>query len=170
MHRKWERRNHRAPHPTSPHPLRDKTEKAIHRKHQGPEKARDSTAVTTACFVQNKNLRKNERSSEIPSLKFQVAAVMVEKDNDRGEDMRVDLNEGCAFRFISVFSRNFGICRFFPIGKYRNFGKILKKTEEHSSLRSTLRTPTRGVSLVFLSFLCVAAADLTGSPCCVVLS
>ena len=32
---------------------------------------------------------------------------------------RVDLNEDCVFRFISVFSRNFGISRFFPTGKYR---------------------------------------------------
>ena len=34
---------------------------------------------------------------------------------------------GLVFRCISVFSRNFGISRFFPSGKYQNFGKILKK-------------------------------------------
>ena len=40
---------------------------------------------------------------------------------------------------FSVFSRYFGISWFFPVGKYRTFGKILKKTEKHSSLRSTKR-------------------------------
>ena len=39
---------------------------------------------------------------------------------------------------FSVFSRKFGISWFFPVGKHRNFGKILKKTAKHSSLRSDL--------------------------------
>ena len=50
--------------------------------------------------------------------------------------LRVDLNEGCVLVFFSVFSRHSGISWFFPIGKYQIFGKILKKTEKHSSLRS----------------------------------
>ena len=33
------------------------------------------------------------------------------------------------------------VSRFFPRGKYRNFGKILKENEKHSSSRLTLRIP-----------------------------
>ena len=50
--------------------------------------------------------------------------------------LRVDLNEDCFFRFISVLSQNLGISRFVLTGKHQNFGEILKK---NSPLRLTLR-------------------------------
>ena len=55
--------------------------------------------------------------------------------------LRVDLNEGCFlglfqyFHEISVFFVGFFL---YYIGKYRKFGKTLKKAEKHSSLRMTL--------------------------------
>ena len=48
----------------------------------------------------------------------------------------IDRVECCFLGGLQYFSRNFGISRYFP-GKIPNCGKILKKTEKHSSSRST---------------------------------
>ena len=53
---------------------------------------------------------------------------------------QIDLNKGCflgCFQYFPDISVFLGF--FLYVGKYRTFGKILKKTEKHSSLRSTKR-------------------------------
>ena len=62
---------------------------------------------------------------------------------------------GLFFDF-SVFSRYFGISWFFPIGKYRDLGKILKKTENHSSLRSILRVQEGDLGVRAMPETCAA--------------
>ena len=62
---------------------------------------------------------------------FEVDGELKEEPARSPLGFRVDLNEGCFLVFFPALSRNFGISCFFPIlGKYRSFGKILKKNEK----------------------------------------